>query len=285
MEHEVDYGHWAITKPVDIRKYLGFTYLVEFTNGKKYIGAKKIWRRIKQSPSEFKRGPRKGFEQSDWRTYMSSSNDIAGMILDGIEIKRMVITGWYKNWGTTLYAEAVQQITNRVLSKNDWLNYQIEGHFVKGCDDESVETAVQTLSDVLSNSVDLYRTTMKIPALNMLVNENGIKVADLSKGILTTLDRLNITFDEFKKLINGDIHNIDDRIWLPLENRIVTNVVKHVPTNTEYRIFKDAQTEHNMTKKEITESSDFIMLSPETKAKFKERLSNEFAYTFELEVI
>lgn len=286
---EVDYGHWMVAEQVDLRDYLGFTYLMEFENGKKYIGAKKIWRRIKQSPSEFKRGPRRGFEQSDWRTYMTSSNDIAGMILDDVKIKRMVITGWFHNWGSTLYAEAAQQFENRVLFDDSWLNYHIEGHFVKSKDDRPVIKSLNLLKQLQSDeSVVLYRTTISIDS-NILgfhfTNEDGSVDLLGNKSITEFIKSHNVSQDSIIKLLNGSIHCIDDRIWLPKKYRIVTNVVKHKPSNMEFRIFKEAQEHFKITKKEIETSNDFEIMKPELKSEFQKRLKNMLPYSLKLEIL
>lgn len=131
-----DYGHWKTLKDVDISNYLGFVYVITFDNGKKYVGAKKIWKRIKVPPSSFKRGPRKGFEESDWKSYTSSSKEVNDMISSGVHPREYLIVGWYDSWGKTLLAEAEMQFSNDVLRNPEWLNKQIGGHFNPNCFDD-----------------------------------------------------------------------------------------------------------------------------------------------------
>lgn len=131
-----DYGHWAVFKEVDIKDYLGFVYVITFDDGKKYVGAKKIWKRIKVPPSTFKRGPKKGFEESDWKSYTSSSNELNSMLENGIKPKEYLIVGWYSTWGKTLMAEMEMQLANDVLRNPIWLNKQIGGHFNPNCFDD-----------------------------------------------------------------------------------------------------------------------------------------------------
>ena len=138
----IDYGHWSVLEEVDIKKYLAFTYVITFKNGKKYIGVKKIWKKIKRTPSEFKRPPKEGFHESDWKTYTSSSNAVNDMILDGVEIDSMVIVGWYTSWGKALLAEMEMQLASDVLRDDTWLNGQIGGHFNPNCFDDLTESDI-----------------------------------------------------------------------------------------------------------------------------------------------
>ena len=134
-----DYGHWSVFEETNIKNHIGFVYVITFENGKKYVGAKKIWKRIKAAPSTFKRGPKKGFEESDWKTYTSSSNELNSMIEKGINPKEYLIVGWYPTWGKTLMAEMEMQLANDVLRDPMWLNKQIGGHFNPNCFDDLTE--------------------------------------------------------------------------------------------------------------------------------------------------
>lgn len=134
-----DYGHWTTIKEFDPREWIGFVYVITFTNGKKYIGAKKMWRKIKRPPTSFKRGPKCGFIESDWRNYTSSSNEVNTMISDGHCVEEYLIVGVYDTWGKTLYSEAMMQIENNVLHDDVWLNKQIGGHFNPNCYSELTE--------------------------------------------------------------------------------------------------------------------------------------------------
>lgn len=131
-----DYGHWSVFEEVNINDYIGFVYVITFEDGKKYVGAKKIWKRIKAPPSTFKREPKKGFEESDWKTYTSSSNELNSLLEAGIQPKEYLIVGWYPTWGKTLMAEMEMQLANDVLKDPIWLNKQIGGHFNPNCFDD-----------------------------------------------------------------------------------------------------------------------------------------------------
>lgn len=135
----LDYGHWKSLKDVDINNYIGFTYILKLSNGKKYIGAKKIWKVIKSPPSTYKRLPKNGFIESDWKTYSSSSKFVAEYINDGVTIDEYLIIGWYPSWGKTLMAEMELQLTNDVLRDPSWLNKQIGGRFNPACFDDFTE--------------------------------------------------------------------------------------------------------------------------------------------------
>lgn len=138
-----DYGHWSIFEKVNINEYLGFVYVIEFDDGKKYVGAKKIWKRIKTPPASFKRGPKKGFEESDWRTYTSSSREVNALISSGVNPKKYIIVGWYNSWGKTLMAEMEMQLANDVLRNENWMNKQIGGHFNPNCYDDLSENDIK----------------------------------------------------------------------------------------------------------------------------------------------
>lgn len=135
-----DYGHWETLQEVDINDYLGFVYVITFDNGKKYIGAKKLWKNIKHAPKQFKSArKRQSCVESDWRNYTSSSKEVNSMISSNIKPLQFLIVGWYETWGKTLYAEAMMQIENNVLGDSTWLNKQIGGHFNPNCFDELTE--------------------------------------------------------------------------------------------------------------------------------------------------
>lgn len=141
-----NYGHWEVLREVDLNTIIGFVYVITFDNGKKYIGAKKVWKRIKTPPSTFKRGPKKGFEMSDWQTYTSSSKEVNDMIASGASVKQYLIVGWYDSWGKTLLAEAEMQLQNNVLVSDEWLNKQVGGHFNPGCYDELTQEDIERYS-------------------------------------------------------------------------------------------------------------------------------------------
>ena len=126
----MDYGHWCTKKvgkfdPVD---FLAFTYEIEFVDGSKYIGVKKMWISLKRPPGTYKRKPKKPFRESKWRSYDTSSNVVAAKMLAGDKIKKRKILNVYTLWGTAMYDEQLLQLKHDVLAEDSvYLNQQVGG--------------------------------------------------------------------------------------------------------------------------------------------------------------
>lgn len=205
-------GHWSVLetpligKDIDLSKYIGFVYVMSFDDGTKYVGAKKIWKRIAKPPCEFKRGPRKGYEQSDWRDYTSSSNEVNWKIEQGILPSEYLIVGFYDSWGKTLYAEARLQIDVNIFSEDSiWLNAQIEGHFTRSCNDDSIKINNDAYLYHLSGVK--YGTFKNDILMDVEINGELIKnsnIADL------------IPYNSFLRLIDGRIDEYNG-VSLPSE--------------------------------------------------------------------
>lgn len=206
-------GHWCLLntpqmqEEVDLGKYIGFVYVMSFEDGSKYIGAKKIWKRITKPPCTFKRGPNKGFEQSNWRDYTSSSNVVNEMIDNGIEPSEYLIVGFYDSWGKTLYAEALLQIGVNIFGNDIWLNNQIEGHFTRSCYDDSVlENNKCYIDYLLGAQIGVIRHDITLD-----IESQGKLIKDAPMNDL-------MPYEPFKQLIEGRIDEYNN-ITLPINIR------------------------------------------------------------------
>ncbi|CAL9972639.1 homing endonuclease [Vibrio phage D480] len=128
-----EYGHWVCEFEIDPKQYLGFVYVLTMSNGKKYIGAKKIWVSMKRTPASYKKLPKKPFRESNWRSYTSSSKHVNEMHAQGIVIDEFRIVSCHDSWGKTLFAEAMLQIELDAVRSDVYLNKQCGGNFTAAC--------------------------------------------------------------------------------------------------------------------------------------------------------
>lgn len=111
--------------------YVGFVYLItNLTNGKKYIGQKKLWG-TKSLVKKFKngnKGKRKVKIDSDWRKYYGSNlvlqEDVKALGASNFkrEILKLCRTKGWMN-----YEELKEQVLRDVLLKDDYYNSFIGG--------------------------------------------------------------------------------------------------------------------------------------------------------------
>lgn len=142
---KINYGHWVTDEQFDPKTVLGFVYMITFSNGKKYIGAKRVWKNLKRPPSTYKRQGKTEFIESDWRSYRSSSNEVVELETRGIEISEMRILATYDSWGKVLLLECMLQFSLNALTSDIYLNKQIEGMFTGACFDKKVYDDVARL--------------------------------------------------------------------------------------------------------------------------------------------
>jgi hypothetical protein len=143
-----DLPHWMNTNREPVThipdEYYGFVYEIEYEDGKKYIGMKKI--KSENMKPALKNGKeREGHikfqnkikkrkivkmelvsSQSNWRSYtgsMSKEHDSP--------IKTRVVLGLYKTKKETGYRELEALINNKVLENDSYLNSNILGKFFK----------------------------------------------------------------------------------------------------------------------------------------------------------
>jgi hypothetical protein len=109
---------------------IGFVYIIEnLTNGKKYIGKKLAqFSKSKTKTITTKAGVKKKKkirykEESDWKSYWSSSEELKKEVQTLGEDKfRREILHFCKSKGGLSYYELKEQIDRRVLESNDYYN-------------------------------------------------------------------------------------------------------------------------------------------------------------------
>jgi hypothetical protein len=143
-----DSPHWISTNGEPVLsipdEYYGFVYEIEYEDGKKYIGMKKI--KSENLKPALKSGKkRKGHikfqnkikkhkivkmelvtSQSNWRNYTGSMSKEHSS-----PIKTRVILGLYKTKKETGYRELEALINNKVLENSNYLNSNVLGKFYK----------------------------------------------------------------------------------------------------------------------------------------------------------
>lgn len=109
----IDYGA-VDSYAKGINHYLGFTYRIEnLSTGKFYYGQKKFWKSTNRPPAAYKN---KKIQESDWRTYWSSCNELKeDLIKYGSHKFSRMIVGMYKTKWDMSYQELLLQINNKVV--------------------------------------------------------------------------------------------------------------------------------------------------------------------------
>lgn len=125
-----DLGHWKLYKGVKLPEDfaenppLGFVYLIKRkSDGKFYIGQKKILKVEKRPPLKGKVRKRKIVKQSDWKTYRGSSNELKEDIarLGEKEFSFEIVEFCDSKWMMS-YEELRLQMLNNVMLRNDSYN-------------------------------------------------------------------------------------------------------------------------------------------------------------------
>ena len=115
------------------KELFGFTYMVTFTDGTKYIGKKQIWsyRNVKLGKKalaarEDKRSSKKELRiyESKWREYEGSSQHRGSRI-----VAKKEILDWCWTKTQLTYEETRQQFVHDVLFDDTFLNANILGKF------------------------------------------------------------------------------------------------------------------------------------------------------------
>lgn len=272
VEH---FGHWKVLNTpqmkreggiVDLSKYIGFVYVISFSDGTKYIGAKKIWKRITRPPNTFKRGPNKGFEQSDWRSYTSSSSVVNERIENGVLPTEYLIVGFYDTWGKTLYAEATLQIKVNIFEPMDgkyvWLNFQIEGMFTKSCWDLTIPENVDYYYDHITRKTDNN---------SVFWNEIHVDVCLDGKDIIGQPMVDLMPYNDFIKLIEG---KVDEVHGISLSNYKRRRSWKFKYNDKYYDNQKSIMDDLNITKEELSKL-DIQDNKIESRTEYIKRLSKE----------
>ena len=105
-------------------EYEGFVYLITNTvTSQKYIGKKLAKFKTTKPPLKGRKNKRRGYKESDWRTYYGSSDrlnaDVAAL---GEENFTREILYLCKGRGEMSYIEAREQFDRRVLETDDYYN-------------------------------------------------------------------------------------------------------------------------------------------------------------------
>lgn len=121
-----DLGHWTTTLTVPETAY-GFIYIItNLVNDRKYIGKKQMVSKRSRPPLKGKKRKRIEFVESDWRTYVSSSNELVNDLqkLGKVKFKFEILRFCY-NKSQLAYFEAKEQFDREVLIKEDYYNSMI----------------------------------------------------------------------------------------------------------------------------------------------------------------
>ena len=118
-----DLGHWVTSLSVPEEAY-GFIYMItNLVTNKKYVGKKQMVSKRTKPPLKGKKRKRICMVESDWKTYISSSNDLVKDIEDlGKDKFRFEILRFCSNKSQLAYFEAKEQFDREVLLKEDYYN-------------------------------------------------------------------------------------------------------------------------------------------------------------------
>lgn len=105
-------------------EYEGFVYLItNLTNNRKYIGKKLAKFKTTKPPLKGKKNKRRGFKESDWRSYWGSSDklneDVQAL---GTQNFTREILYLCRGRGEMSYIEAREQFDRRVLETDEYYN-------------------------------------------------------------------------------------------------------------------------------------------------------------------
>jgi spermidine/putrescine-binding protein len=118
-----DLGHWITCLTIPEEAY-GFIYMItNLVSNKKYIGKKQMVSRRTKPPLKGKKRKRICMVESDWKTYVSSSNELVKDIETlGKENFKFEILRFCANKSQLAYYEAKEQFDREVLMKEDYYN-------------------------------------------------------------------------------------------------------------------------------------------------------------------
>ena len=119
----MDLGHWQYSAVIPKDCY-GFIYQIENKiSRKKYIGKKQVVKKIKRPPLKGKKNKRHILQESDWKTYTGSCNELNLDIEKfGKENFSFTILGLCYNKWELAYEEAKLQFEKGVLLSDAYYN-------------------------------------------------------------------------------------------------------------------------------------------------------------------
>ena len=102
----------------------GFVYLItNLQSGKKYIGKKLAKFKTTKPPLKGKKNKRRGYKESDWRTYWGSSDRLnADVEALGQEQFTREVLYFCKSRSEMSYIEAKEQFDRKVLETDEYYN-------------------------------------------------------------------------------------------------------------------------------------------------------------------
>ena len=116
------YNRKKVTKlPEDCE---AFVYLItNKTNDRKYVGKKLAKFKTTKPPLKGKKNKRRGFKESDWKTYWGSNDHLKADVLKlGEENFRREILYYCPSRGVASYLEAQEQFERKVLLTDEYYN-------------------------------------------------------------------------------------------------------------------------------------------------------------------
>lgn len=123
QEYFTDLGHWCCDINVPVDTY-GFIYCIENNaSGRKYIGKKQIYKKLKRKPLKGRKNKRHFVTESDWKEYTSSSNEVNDDITKHGKnnFKFKILQLCQSKWELAYY-EAKLQFENNVLLDESYYN-------------------------------------------------------------------------------------------------------------------------------------------------------------------
>jgi len=102
----------------------GFVYLItNLEDNRKYVGKKLARFKTTKPPLKGKKNKRRGYKESDWRTYWGSSEHlIADVERLGEDMFKREILHYCPSRGALSYMEAKEQFDRRVLETDEYYN-------------------------------------------------------------------------------------------------------------------------------------------------------------------
>lgn len=118
-------------KDSDVEGYVGFTYLItNLTNNRKYIGKKRLTKKVSKKPLKGKKRRRISRIESDWKDYWGSNDELLADIQKlGVDKFKREIVRLCKTLGECSYFEAKAQFETDCLMSdmyyNSWISCRI----------------------------------------------------------------------------------------------------------------------------------------------------------------
>jgi len=111
--------------------YEAFVYLLVFEDGTKYIG-KKAFYSVRRTKVKGRMRRTVVKKESDWQTYMSSSDIVKEKLKNGEKLVKREILHLCTTRGEATYLEIKEMFLRDVLCHSDYLNLNIMGKLFKG---------------------------------------------------------------------------------------------------------------------------------------------------------